>query len=447
MDGAFASLLASLSPSAAPNFAKGLKREVVTSVTRSAPTEEVAAASGDSIVVEHGGGQVAILRRGEGLLVGGRTAADASGLYTYMRRIRDLGARPADEQPLGQGVLAAAPLSGFSVRAAFARMTQSQAPDFAGLLDTIDQQFGELLALDPQQASRLRILLEMLAVLNPDGAKALLQQISDSIRAFQNTILRRTGPGFESSVASASAQVAEAAARTEAAEQQVTTTDVIHFELDFELETSLEVHAALARLSEEGIYVETVTVRSSQEVAVHIEFTGIRAQVRQSDPIVLDLAGDGVDLAGFANGVGFDIDADGRTDRTAFVRGDDAFLALDRNRNGKIDDGGELFGDQHGAANGFDELARFDDNGDGAIDERDDVYHALRLLHDKNADGRVGLHEMSTLIEQGIASISLNCEADEMQSDLKGNRLAERAYFERGDGARGQAVDAWLGYV
>ena len=59
-----------------------------------------------------------------------------------------------------------------------------------------------------------------------------------------------------------------------------------------------------------------------------------------------------------------DLDADGRMDSISVPTGDDALLALDRNGNGRIDDGRELFGDQHGAANGFAELARFDDNGD-----------------------------------------------------------------------------------
>lgn len=95
----------------------------------------------------------------------------------------------------------------------------------------------------------------------------------------------------------------------------------------------------------------------------------------------------------------FDLDADGRMDSISVPTGDDALLALDRNGNGRIDDGRELFGDQHGAVNGFAELARFDDNGNGRIDAADAVFDQLRLLR-FDAQGR---QQLQTLAKQASA--------------------------------------------
>ena len=62
------------------------------------------------------------------------------------------------------------------------------------------------------------------------------------------------------------------------------------------------------------------------------------------------------------------------------MTGGDAFLAIDRNGNGSIDDGTELFGDQNGAAHGFAELAKFDSNHDGVINAQDDDFDKLLPL-------------------------------------------------------------------
>lgn len=96
-------------------------------------------------------------------------------------------------------------------------------------------------------------------------------------------------------------------------------------------------------------------------------------------PLLIDLGGDGFDLTNLEDGVQFDIDADGQEDRISWTDrfGDEAFLALDRNGNGTIDDGSELFGDSTAQppseeANGFRALAVYDvpalgGNGDGWI--------------------------------------------------------------------------------
>jgi hypothetical protein len=121
----------------------------------------------------------------------------------------------------------------------------------------------------------------------------------------------------------------------------------------------------------------------------------------QCSPIVVDLNKDGIRLGPAGVGVYFDVDADGGLNRVQWVRqgGDEAFLALDRNRNGVIDDGSELFGigtflqlEGGRAPNGFVGLAQYDDprlggNDDGLITAADAVWSELVLWNDTNADG------------------------------------------------------------
>jgi hypothetical protein len=165
-----------------------------------------------------------------------------------------------------------------------------------------------------------------------------------------------------------------------------------------------------------------------------------------ADPLVLDLDGDGIELTSARQGAEFDITGDGKTERTAFVKGNDAFLAIDKNRNGEIDNGSELFGDQHGAPNGFEELAKYDSNQDGLIDEHDAVYDRLLLLTGRDRNGQFDAGRLQTLHQAGIASISLSyLQASSLTSG--GNRLSQVGYFTRFDGGKGTAADAIVSYL
>ncbi|VEE16866.1 hypothetical protein [Ectopseudomonas mendocina] len=160
---------------------------------------------------------------------------------------------------------------------------------------------------------------------------------------------------------------------------------------------------------------------------------------QQVDPLVLDLAGNGFSTSGLSRPVRFDLDADGRIDSISAPTGDDALLALDRNGNGRIDDGRELFGDQHGAANGFAELARFDDNGDGRIDAADAVFDKLRLLR-FDAQGR---QQLQTLGEAGVSAIDLRARDVSIALGAY-DQVAQLGRFELTDGRSGQAADLLL---
>ncbi len=162
------------------------------------------------------------------------------------------------------------------------------------------------------------------------------------------------------------------------------------------------------------------------------------------DPILLDLSGEGIQLTEAGKGANFDINADGIMDSTAWVKGNTAMLVYDKNGNNVIDDGSELFGDQNGAKDGFKELAKYDSNKDGKIDNKDTIYKNLKLYRDLNGDGKMQANEFNTLQEMGIKSLSL--EARDCDDDVNGNSIVLRGSFEREDGTKGEMADAIFGY-
>lgn len=176
-----------------------------------------------------------------------------------------------------------------------------------------------------------------------------------------------------------------------------------------------------------------------------VSFTATQTTVQQGDPIVFDLDNDGIELSTWQQGARFDLMGTGRAQQTAFVNGGDAFLALDRNKDGVINSGFELFGEQHGARNGFEELRRFDLNGDGKINRNDAIYNELKLFRD-NGNGITEAGELISLADAGIDEILLNYR-DVDQRAAGGNRITQIASYLRNDGSRGTVADALLNYI
>ncbi len=177
-----------------------------------------------------------------------------------------------------------------------------------------------------------------------------------------------------------------------------------------------------------------------------LDFFALMQMNGLADPIVLDLGDEGFNLSSAEDGVYFDIKGDGSQVRTGFITGNNAFLYLDGNGNGVVDDANELFGDHGGFANGFAKLAQYDDNGDGVIDARDAAYDDLKVWRDLNGDGVNQEGESMSLAEAGVASMSLSHD-DSRSYDAYGNVIGERSTFTRTDGSRGAMADVWLRYL
>ena len=181
------------------------------------------------------------------------------------------------------------------------------------------------------------------------------------------------------------------------------------------------------------------------EYVIYKPWSEARDWMERRDPLALDLDGDGIETRGADGTVLFDHNGDDMRTGTGWVRSDDALLVLDRNGNGTIDTGAELFGadtvkaDGTQASDGFDALSDLDSNNDKVFDAEDTRFADVRIWRDLNQDGISQSNELSTLAAANIRSINLTPTA---QSDLgNGNTQTASATFTRSDGTTGTAVN------
>lgn len=165
-------------------------------------------------------------------------------------------------------------------------------------------------------------------------------------------------------------------------------------------------------------------------------------------PIYVDVLGNGIELTSRAEGIDFDLNNDGKKNRIPGTRrgSDDALLTLDRDGDGQITSGVELFGNftpqtesDPKKRNGFLALAEFDLNGDRIIDAKDRVFPKLKLWQDKNVNGISEPSEKLSLRDVGITGFELDFK-ESKYTDLNGNEFRYRAKVRS---ANDSSVSKW----
>lgn len=116
------------------------------------------------------------------------------------------------------------------------------------------------------------------------------------------------------------------------------------------------------------------------------------------DPLIINFAGTAAELKNTT--FAFDLNADGSAENIQELAAGSAFLVLDKNKDGKINNGNEMFGTQSG--DGFADLSVYDEDGNGWIDENDSVYNSLGVWNNSAYGGKI-----RSLKEAGIGAIYL----------------------------------------
>ncbi len=163
-------------------------------------------------------------------------------------------------------------------------------------------------------------------------------------------------------------------------------------------EISFDLNLAMSRLYHEE---SSVSIRAGDAV--------------KKDPLVLNFAGTAAQLTDqrFA----FDIDSDGKDDMINFTAGGSGFLVFDKDGNGQATDGSELFGTRSG--DGFAELAAYDADRNGWIDENDPIFEQLRIWIKDGA----GRDQLLSLADKGVGAIGLQHLATPFEVKTAENRL------------------------
>jgi len=208
-----------------------------------------------------------------------------------------------------------------------------------------------------------------------------------------------------------------------------------------------EIFAPLLNpLSEVGHWLgQTLPTPYDIDQWVNDLFNQARTWIRR-DPLALDLDGDGIETVGASSTILFDHDGDGTKNGTGWIKADDGLLVLDRNGNGAIDNGAELFGvdtvkaDGQKALDGFDALRDLDSNADGVFDGNDAQFASVKVWRDLNQDGVSQANELFSLAALNITRIDLAPTVQTVNVG-HGNLQTASALFTYSDGSTGKIAN------
>jgi len=157
-----------------------------------------------------------------------------------------------------------------------------------------------------------------------------------------------------------------------------------------------------------------------------------------SDPLVLDLDGDGIELLGLGSGVQFDVNVDGVLETTGWVGPDDGLLAMDLDGSGQIEDMSEVFSEVFNGGNYTDSLAALatlDTNSDQVISAEDTQFDQILVWQDGDSDGVSTDAELATLTDHGISALDLDVTASD--ETVSGNTIDAVGTVEFDDATTG----------
>ena len=292
-------------------------------------------------------------------------------------------------------------------------------------------------ALSDRDKQKILLIEKMLEMLT--GKKVKLRVFDPSRWA------QRQAPTMSSGAGAGAGAAGQTSGGQQATGGQVTTVSGGGWGMSYDLRaTRFEQEQTTLQASGVVRTADGREINFSMDVSMSRQFMSnqslsIRAGAAMTDPLVINLSGVAGDLT--AQKYSFDIDADGDADQISFAGQGGGFLALDRNGDGTINDGGELFGTESG--NGFKDLAEFDTDGNQWIDENDAVFDKLRIWMKSES----GQDQLVALGQAGVGAIYLGNVSTEFavkdEANTQQGQVRSSGMFLRENGMAGviQQID------
>ena len=269
------------------------------------------------------------------------------------------------------------------------------------------------------------------AAITTSGIAALTTDQVVALRTDQVVALKTNQVAALSTDGTAALETRDVAVLTTAQVQQgITTSQIVAL-------TTNQIAALTTR------QVESLT--TSQKAALTTDQT---PHLTLGTPLVLDLNGDGISTQSINKGVQFDIFGVDQKVNTGWVTGGDGLLVMDRNHDGSINGGTELFGEGTNlangqkAANGYAALAEMDTNGDGVVNSSDTNFSDLMVWVDSNGDGVSQEGELHSLSSLGITQLDLKAQTSTQVDN--GNLIGLTSSYTTSNGATHEMADVWF---